>query len=316
MEQRTQKLIALYPANGDDFETLTKKADMAMYKAKEEGRNCFRYYTEGMDHQLSRRLELETRLYRALDNQEFVLHYQPKVATATGEVVGVEALVRWCRPDGGMVPPLEFIPLAEQTGLIIPMGEWILREACRQAVRWQQTLPRGSDGRPFRVAVNLSARQFQNGQLLETLHSVLHDTGIDPACLELEITESMIIGDLAQAVITLARIRQLGVHLSLDDFGTGYSSLFYLKQLPIQSLKIDRSFIKDLTTDTNSAAILEAIISMARTMAMEVVAEGVEDQLAFLRDKGCHQIQGYLFSPPVAAERVGELVQARAAEAV
>jgi EAL domain-containing protein (putative c-di-GMP-specific phosphodiesterase class I) len=252
------------------------------------------------------RLALENALRRAIERNEFLLHYQPKINIGSGVVCGMEALVRWQQPGKGLVPPAQFIPLAEETGLIVPIGKWVLRTACARNKAWQdEGLP------PLRIAVNLSARQFAQENLVEDVAAILDETGLDPALLELEITESMVMRDPEHAVKLLDRLKSMGVHLSIDDFGTGYSSLSYLKRFPIDSLKIDRSFIQDLPGDGEDAAITQAILAMAHSLRLEVIAEGVETaaQLHFLREHGCDEMQGYHFSKPLPAEDFLRLVR-------
>ncbi len=290
--------ISLYPDDGDDAHTLLKHADVAMYRAKHQGRNNYRFYTADMDTKALERLTLENNLRRALERDEFVLHYQPLVDVVTGNVTGVEALIRWNHPDLGLVPPNEFISLLEETGLIVPVGEWVLREACHQGRRWHAA------GLALRVSVNLSSRQFNAPDLADTIAAILRESDFDPRMLELEITESTTMQDPESSVKTLNALAAMGVRLALDDFGTGYSSLNYLKRFPIQTMKIDRSFVRDVTTDPEDATLASAIISLAHNLQIQVVAEGVEhdDQLHFLRGKRCDSVQGFLFSRPLTAE--------------
>jgi EAL domain-containing protein (putative c-di-GMP-specific phosphodiesterase class I) len=251
-------------------------------------------------------LLLETSLRQALAREQFVLHYQPQFDLATGRLTGVEALVRWNHPEMGMVPPAEFIPMAEETGLIVPVGEWILRTACAQARAWQSAgFP------PLRMAVNISPRQFRHPRLAERIRSILAETALDAGLLELELTESMIMHDVEEAIRTMHELTTLGIALVIDDFGTGYSSLHYLRSFPIRKLKIDREFVRDVTTNANDAAIASAVIALARTMSLEVVAEGIEtrEQLAFLREKECQAGQGYLFSRPLPAAELSGILR-------
>lgn len=300
--------ISLYPDNGTDYDELTKNADAAMYRAKEAGRNTFMFFTNELQAAMLERLNLEKELRHAIKHEAFELYYQPKVDLLSGQVVGVEALLRWSRDDGAMVLPSSFIPLAEETGLIIPLGEWVLRQACRQAVAWRE-----AGYGELRMAVNLSAKQFEQADIVARIESILAAAGLLPAALELEVTESMVMKSTDQAVVTLQRLRTLGVHIAVDDFGTGYSSLSYLKRLPLQTLKIDRSFVQDLGNDSDDEAIVSAIISMASTLELRVVAEGVEtiEQLEFLRRDGCDEAQGYLFSRPLPAAQLELLLQKR-----
>jgi len=291
--------IACYPDDGADAATLLKNADVAMYRAKLRGRNTFQFFTSDMNTRALEQMLLENSLRHALERGEFTLYYQPQFATATGQLAGVEALIRWRHPELGLVLPGTFIELAEQNGLIVPIGAWVLREACRQGRAWLDA------GWHFgRVAVNLSARQFSSGDLLDTIRNALDESGMPAAMLELEITESTIMHNPLDAVMLLDRIRDMGVALSIDDFGTGYSSLASLKQYPLDSLKIDRGFVKGVPHDLDDVAITEAIIAIAHKMQLKVVAEGVEtkEQAAFLRAAGCDVAQGYLMGRPMAAE--------------
>ncbi len=297
--------IALYPNDGNTYESLIKNADTAMYRAKEKGKNNYQHYSPALNAKISERLALETNLRRALERNEFELHYQPLVAPAWGQVVGVEALLRWKRPGIGMIPPSEFIPVAEETGLILPIGEWVLRTACAQNKAWHSAgLP------PIRMAVNLSGGQFQQHNLVETISNILHETGLSPEFLELELTESIIMKSTEVTVTMLRRLDALGIKISVDDFGTGYSSLSYLKRFPVSTLKIDRTFVGDLTTDPDDKAIVKAIITLAHSLKLGVVAEGVEtrEQLNFLRSLQCDYVQGKLFSTPLPADDVARLL--------
>ena len=298
--------IALYPQDAKDPESLMKSAELAMYRAKESGRNAYQLYTAEMQTRVNERLALESKLRRALERGEFSLHYQPLVDLRSNRVFGCEALLRWNQPDLGMVGPAQFIPLAEETGLIVPIGEWVLRTACRQSKAWQDAgLPAVS------MAVNISARQFREKNLLQVVTKILGETGLDPTQLEFEVTESMIMHDAQNAIADLQAFRDMGVKLSVDDFGTGYSSLSYLKRFPVDRLKIDQSFVRDITTDADDAAIAQAVITLAHTMNLRVIAEGVEtlEQLAFLRSNQCDEIQGYLFGKPMPADEFGKLLE-------
>jgi diguanylate cyclase (GGDEF)-like protein len=298
--------IAVYPTDGTDVLTLTKNADMAMYLAKEDGKNAFRFFTKDVKIQSIERLTLETALRRALERDQFALHYQPKVDMTTGQITGVEALLRWTHPELGVLPPMEFIPLAEETGLIVPIGRWVLKEACAQNMAWQR---RGL--RPVSMAVNLSPRQFADAHLLQDIDEALAASGMSPVLLQLEVTESMVMRNVSRAVKVLDAIQSRGIRLAIDDFGTGYSSMSLMKQFPIDTIKIDRSFVRDLPRDSEDQAIAQAIISMGKALGMTVVAEGVEtaEQEAFLRHHACDEMQGYLFSKPVPAQQLAELLR-------
>jgi len=293
--------ISVYPADGMDSEGLLRCADVAMYRSKERGRNTYQFYTPDMNARAHERLLLEGDLRRALDQEQFVLHYQPQVELPSGRLIGVEALLRWRHSKRGLVPPADFIPLAEETGLIVPIGEWVLRQACRQGRAWQE-----SGLAPVRMAVNISGRQFRQPNFVDTVDEILGETGLDPRWLELEITESVIMGDVEESIMTLTDLKVRDIHLAVDDFGTGYSSLSYLKRFPISRLKVDRSFVRDVTSDPNDAAIAGSIVALGRSMGLDVVAEGIEtpEQLAFMKERGCQQGQGFLFSRPLPAEQI------------
>ena len=298
--------VAAYPNDGSDGETLVKHADIAMYRAKELGRNNAQFFTATMNQRALERLRIESDLRNALERNELLLHYQPQVDLHTGRVLGVEALLRWQHRELGMVPPGRFIGLAEETGLIVPIGAWVLQTACRQLKQWQE------EGLgPLRVAVNLSARQFGQKDLVESVAEILVETGLDPACLEIELTEGLVMTDVERAIGVLRNLKFLGVKLSIDDFGTGYSSLSYLKRFPIDVLKIDQSFVRDITIDAEDAAIAAAIISLAHSLKLQVIAEGVETeaQLTFLRRHNCDQMQGYYFSRPVPAAELQQMLK-------
>jgi predicted signal transduction protein with EAL and GGDEF domain len=298
--------LALFPHDGDDTDTLIKNADTALSRAKEQGRNHYQFYTEGMNTTAFERLMLESRLRKALEQEEFVVFYQPKVSLADGRVVGVEALLRWRHPDLGLVPPGEFIPLAEETGLILPIGRWVLGAACAEMKRWHRM---GFE--PLDLAVNLSGRQFQERTLTDTIAQVIAASGLAPSSVELELTESVIMRDAAESARRLRELTALGIRLAVDDFGTGYSSLSYLRSFPISSLKIDRSFVRDIDRDPNGAAIAQAIIALAKSLSLKVVAEGVETrgQVDLLRRYGCEEMQGFLFSRPLPAEELTQLLR-------
>jgi diguanylate cyclase (GGDEF)-like protein len=298
--------IATYPAEGNEPRQLLERAETAAYCARQDGHGLFKFYSSQLDARAFERLTLEGSMRRGLERDEFVVYYQPKVEIRTGRVTGFEALVRWKHPDLGMVSPAQFIPLAEETGLIVPLGEHVLRQACRQNKEWQR-----QGLAPVRMAVNLSSIQFQQPQLASVIRRVLDETGLDAPWLELELTESLLMQNSHGAIETLKRLRSAGVHLSIDDFGTGYSSLAYLKRFPIQALKIDQSFIRESTSSPDDAAIVTSIILMARSLKMSTIAEGVETnaQLAFLRVLNGEEAQGYLFSPPVPAAQAGEILR-------
>jgi diguanylate cyclase (GGDEF)-like protein/PAS domain S-box-containing protein len=298
--------IALYPRDGDDAGTLLRNADAAMYHAKELGRNSFQFFTPEMNTRTLQRLELETALRRALERNELMLFYQPKVELQHGRVIGAEALIRWRHPVLGMVSPADFIPLAEETGLIVPIGEWVIKTACAQLKDWQKE--RLAD---ISVAVNISARQFEREDLPGVVVQALRSNELPAHCLELEVTESAVMRAPERTVVTLREFKQIGVSLSLDDFGTGYSSLNYLKRFPIDTLKIDQSFVRDITTNPDDAAIAVAVISLAHSLKRRVVAEGVETeaQLNYLRRHGCEEMQGYYFSRPLPADEFAALLR-------
>lgn len=298
--------IALYPTDGNDGEALIKNADAAMYLAKERGRNNFQFFDHGLSARYSERLELENRLRHALDEKQLELFYQPQVDTLSGELIGMEALIRWRQPDGSMVPPDKFIPIAEESGLIVPIGAWVLQEACRQVQAW---LREGICRVP--VGVNLSARQFDDAGLLDTIKSALSSVNLPPAYLDLELTESLVMRNPEHTRSILAECKKIGLQLSVDDFGTGYSSLANLKRFPIDRLKIDRSFIKDIVTEADDAAIAQTIVAMAHTLRLEVIAEGVETeaQLALLRRWRCDAYQGYLCSRPLCAADMTQMLR-------
>ena len=297
--------ISLYPLDGGDPEALLKNADIAMYQAKEQGRNNFQFYSPAMNKTALERLTLENDLRKALERQEFLLYYQPKVDIPTRRIIGVEALIRWKHATRGLVSPVEFIPLAEETGLIVPIGEWVLRTACAQNKAWQ-----AAGFSPIAMSVNLSNRQFGQKDLVDTVVGILKTVDTDPRYLELEITESTIMHDPDKAIAALHKLKGMGIAVSIDDFGTGYSSLNYLRRLPLDCLKIDRSFIMNIITNPDDAAITAAVVAMAHSLKLRVVAEGVEteEQLAFLRGLGCDEAQGYLFSRPVPADEFARLI--------
>lgn len=297
--------IILAPLDGDDAETILKHADIAMYKAKDAGGNCCRFYSLYMNQQTVERLAMEASMQRGLERGDFFLHYQPQIDLRSGRVVGVEALLRWQAPDMGLISPVLFIPLAEETGFIIPLGEWALRTACQQAVSWQRP---GEP--PIQVAVNLSIRQFRQKNLVETVTTILAETGLSPSLLELELTESCFVDQPDEAMAVLHELSRMGVKLSIDDFGTGYSSLAYLKLCPINHLKIAIHFVREITTNPDDAAIAEAIIAMAHALGISVIAEGIEtlEQRLFLELKKCDLAQGFLFARPMPPENFTRLL--------
>ena len=293
--------IALFPQNGRDSETLLKHADMAMYEAKKSGRNTYRFFTEEIHSKVIERHHLEAGLRRAIRHEEFFLVYQPQVDLRTGKIIAVEALVRWQHPENGVIPPGMFIPVAEETGLIHTMGNWILRTACHQAMKWRHMgLP------PMRMAVNLSAQQFRQPGLVERIEQILELSGLEPHFLELEITESVFMENLDNAIELLVDLKMRGVQISIDDFGTGYSSLSYLKNFPIDRIKIAQDFVRDIPGDKDDSAIVETIMVMADRLGLRVIAEGVEtkEQMTFLCQLGCFEMQGYYFARPMPVEKV------------
>ncbi|MEO6840586.1 MAG: EAL domain-containing protein [Bradyrhizobium sp.] len=298
--------VAMFPDHGSSVHTLTKNADMAMYLAKEDGKNNFRFFTKEVKMPSIERLTLENCLRHALPRDEFSLHYQPKVDLATGQLTGVEALLRWTHPEYGMLPPGQFIPLAEETGLIVPIGRWVLREACAQNMAWQR---RGLQ--PVSMAVNLSPRQFIDENLLQDIDEALTASGMPAVLLQIEVTESMMMRNVARAIKVLDEIQSRGIRIAIDDFGTGYSSMSLMKQFPIDTIKIDRSFVRDLPDDTEDRAIAQAIINMGRALGMTIVAEGVEtlEQEQFLRAHGCDEMQGFLFSRPLPSDQLADLLR-------
>lgn len=301
--------ISLSPDDGADCQALLQNAGAALYRARQHGGDAYEFFTPDMHERALKRLSLENDLRRAIEREEFAVYYQPQVsAEAGGRLVGMEALVRWQHPELGLVSPAEFIPVAEETGMIAPLGAWVLRAACAQNRAWQDA---GLE--PPRVGVNLSLRQFQQPDLIELIEETLADTGLDPNYLELELTESLMMHDAAHAVETLRRLKEIGIKISVDDFGSGYSSLSYLKHLPLDVLKIDLAFVRDMTVDPNNAAIVMAIITLAHSLDLKAIAEGVEteEQAALLRRLGCDEMQGYLFGRPLPADAFERLLRER-----
>jgi diguanylate cyclase (GGDEF)-like protein len=297
--------ISIFPEDGTTPETLLKKADTAMYHAKEQGRNNYQFFEESMHAAALQRLTLESDLRKGLERGEFVLYYQPQIELPGREIVGAEALLRWHHPQRGVVLPGEFIPVAEESGLIIPLSEWLLRAACEQILAWLET-----GLRPGRISVNISGHHFSKPDFFDTVKRILRETGLDPGYLEFELTESSLMESSQAAKAVLQQLKQMGCCIAIDDFGTGYSSLNYLKAFPIDTLKIDRSFVSDLASDPNDAAIIRAIVALARNLELNVVAEGVEteEQLGFLSALGCRKVQGFLFSPALESERFAALL--------
>ncbi|MBI1922369.1 MAG: EAL domain-containing protein [Geobacter sp.] len=293
--------ISIYPEQGDDAETLLKKADIAMYEAKTRGRNNFQFYTPALDANASKKLHLGNDLRKAMERDEFILHYQPKFDIASGKVTALEALVRWEHPEHGLLPPADFIPLAEEMGLIVPLGEWVLRTACRQNAEWRK-----EGMKPLRIAVNLSALQFRQNDLPEIIRGAVAESGLEPELLELEITESIIVQDPETAVDILNELREMGIYISVDDFGTGYSSLLHIKRFPVDTLKIDKSFVRNVDKCSTDGAIAQAIITMGTSLDIKVIAEGVETEgeLAFLKENHCDEAQGFLLSVPLPAGEI------------
>ena len=298
--------VSVYPDDGHDAETLIKNADTAMYQAKENGRQSYRFFEPAMNVRAVERQSIEEDLRRAVERDEFVLHYQPKIDLRTGNITGAEALIRWMHPTRGLLAPAQFIPIAEDSGLILPIGNWVLREACRQARAWVDAgTPAGT------MAVNVSAMELGGENFLDGLFAILTDTGLDPGALEIELTESVLMKHAESAASILLSLRERGVHVAVDDFGTGYSSLSYLREFPIDALKIDQSFVRQITSAEDDMSIVTAVISMARSLKLRVVAEGVEtaEQLAFLQAGECDEAQGYHFSRPVPAEEFASLLK-------
>jgi diguanylate cyclase (GGDEF)-like protein len=301
--------IAMFPSDGMDFDKLYQSADVAMYRAKQDGRNTFRFFTSEMQARSARRLLLENALRQALARNQFELHYQPQISMQDGKIVGAEALLRWHHPELGQVSPAEFIPVAEESGLILSIGEWVLRTAVQQVKRWQ------NDGYPsITVAINLSAVQFRQARLPELVMQILQEANLAPHCIELELTESVAMDNPLVAIGVMNDLHARGIRMSIDDFGTGYSSLSYLRKFKVSKLKIDQSFVRDLADDTESRAIVTAIITLASSMGFQTIAEGVETagQLAFLRLQGCEEVQGYYFSRPLPVSLFEAFMQGQA----
>ncbi|MCF8093689.1 MAG: bifunctional diguanylate cyclase/phosphodiesterase, partial [Desulfotignum sp.] len=298
--------IALYPDDGKDVDALLLNAEKAMRQTKSKGINNYCFYSKSMHSAVLEILTLESELHRALERKELVLYYQPKVNAATRTVTGMEALIRWNHPDRGLISPMLFIPIAEKSGLILPIGEFVIRTVCRQIQTWQK-----AGYKQINVALNVSSHQFEKQDLTGIIKAALQDTMISPNCLGLEITESTLMGNTEKELQILTELNDLGIELAIDDFGTGYSSLSYLKKLPLDYLKIDKSFIDDVVSDSRDQAIVRATIVMAHGLNMKTIAEGVEtkEQLTFLQEHGCDEIQGYLFSRPLPADQIQDIVQ-------
>ncbi|HLO12524.1 MAG TPA: GGDEF domain-containing phosphodiesterase, partial [Pseudoneobacillus sp.] len=296
--------ISLYPLDGEDEETLIKLADIAMYVAKEQGKNNFQFYSSQLNGLSSRKMDLENGLRKAIEQNQFQLYYQPQFELATGKIVGIEALIRWQHPEHGLISPIEFISLAEETGLIVPMGKWILETACRQNKEWQDA---GFAAVP--IAVNISVRQLQDDNFVEVVTKTLSQIGLDPKYIELEITES-IMQNIEKSTVILNELKKHGVKISIDDFGTGYSSLSYLNHLPIDNIKIDKSFVDDIIKHSNQGAIVKTIIDMGHNLNFNVIAEGIEteEQVRFLKEHRCKVGQGYFYSRPLPPESIKEML--------
>jgi diguanylate cyclase (GGDEF)-like protein/PAS domain S-box-containing protein len=299
--------VSIYPDDGDNAETLISNADTAMYHAKENGRNNYQFFKQEMNIRASERQFIEGGLRGALERKEFSLHYQPKIDLGTGAVTGVEALLRWKHPERGFIPPAQFIPIAEDTGLILPIGQWVLREACRQSRAWLD-----SGFAPVPMAVNISAVEFRSKDFVDSVRAILKESRLDPQCLELELTESVLMKHAESTVSMLKALKEIGVQLTVDDFGTGYSSLSYLRQFPVDSLKVDQSFVHEISSHKDDAAIVSAVISMGNSLKKRVIAEGVEtrEQLDFLTAEGCEEAQGYYFNRPMVADQFAKLLEA------
>jgi diguanylate cyclase (GGDEF)-like protein len=299
--------VTTYPEDGQETAMLIKNADLAMYQAKENGRNNYQFFEKDMNVRALERQSVEENLCFALDRDELVMHYQPKINLKTGEITGVEALIRWQHPERGLIGPLQFISVAEDCGLMLPIGNWVLRESCRQAKAWQD-----AGLRPIEMAVNVSSVEFRNEDFLEGVRAILEETGLSPHYLGLELTESVLMQHAEFTVPVLKKLKAMGVRLAIDDFGTGYSSLSYLRQFPIDTLKVDQSFVNGINADTDDATIINAVINMGSNLNHRVIAEGVEtvEQVAFLQAHGCDEGQGYYFSRPVPASQFAKLLKA------
>lgn len=302
--------ITTFPDDGSNADDLLRNADTAMYWAKDAGKNRYQFFLREMNERITQRLDLENAMRKAIERNEFLLHYQPQIELATGRVIGMEALIRWNRPEVGLVSPFHFIPVAEDSGLITPIGEWVLRTACHQNMAWRE-----AGLGDLRVSVNLSGRQFKQTDLPKLVADVLRESGLPARYLELEITESVAMEHAEKTVEVLREFSAMGVKIAIDDFGTGYSSLGYLKRFPIDTLKVDRSFVKDITDDPDDAAITSATIAMAHSLKLHVIAEGAEtaDQIAMLKDYGCDVVQGYFYAKPMPVAEFAKFVEAKRA---
>jgi EAL domain-containing protein (putative c-di-GMP-specific phosphodiesterase class I) len=298
--------ISMYPKDGADMDTVIRNADIAMYHAKEEGNGVYRFFKPSLAPLVQEKMQLDNGLYKALKDGQFSLHYQPKMDAKTGDLCGIEALIRWSHPELGMIPPDKFIPLAEESGFILEIDNWVFREACRQNKAWQD-----AGLRKISVSVNISARHFYQGNLKDMVVRGLMDTGLEAKYVSLEITEGVFIRNMEQVIETILFLRGLGIQISIDDFGTGYSSLNQLQRLPISDVKLDRSFIQGITNDEKKSSIVKAIIDLVHSMNMKVVAEGVEtdDESQFCKDLHCDELQGYLFSRPLPPEQLEEMLR-------
>jgi EAL domain-containing protein (putative c-di-GMP-specific phosphodiesterase class I) len=298
--------ISVYPDDASDVHDLLRNADAAMYEAKSAGRNAYRFYTSDMNRRALEVLSVESALRRALDRGEFALHYQPQIDLTTRSLIGAEALIRWPHPEKGFVPPGVFIPIAEERGLISPIGEWVVREATRQLARWANTPLSG-----LSIAVNLSSIQFHQSDFVESIARAIQDNGVEASRLELELTESIVMRDAQSTILILKRLHEMGFLISIDDFGTGYSSLNYLRRFPIHKIKVDQSFVREMVEDPDTASIVSGIIGLAKSLKLKVIAEGVENdaQLGLLREQGCHEAQGFLFSKALPAPEFEAFVQ-------